>query len=111
MSGIIGGFIGTPPDIITVRMQNDAKLPMDQRRNYHNAFNGLYRLFKEEGLRRAFTGASAHMGRSIVMTVGQLAFYDEAKSRLIKTGKFQDNLITHFTASVLAGDVATGRGI
>lgn len=88
-------------------MQNDAKLPMDQRRNYKNAFNGLYRLFREEGLRRSFTGAMAHIGRSIVMTVGQLAFYDETKTRLIQTHYFKDNLLTHFTASAIAGSIAT----
>lgn len=88
-------------------MQNDAKLPMEQRRNYKNAFDGLYRLYKEEGARRSFTGASAHMSRSIVMTIGQLAFYDEAKSRLIQTGYFKDNPFTHFTASLIAGGIAT----
>lgn len=80
---------------------------MNQRRNYKNAFNGLYRLFREEGLRRAFTGATAHMGRSVVMTIGQLAFYDETKTRLIHTGYFKDNIFTHFTASAIAGSMAT----
>lgn len=106
-SGLIGGFIGTPADIITVRMQNDAKLPRDQQRNYRNAFNGLYRLYTEEGLRRCFTGATSHMGRSVVMTVGQLTFYDEVKGHLMRTGQFSDNLLTHFTASLTAGAIAT----
>lgn len=28
------GFIGTPGDMVNVRMQNDVKLPPDQRRKY-----------------------------------------------------------------------------
>ena len=32
--GCMGGIIGTPCDLVNVRMQNDSKLPLDQRRNY-----------------------------------------------------------------------------
>lgn len=32
MAGAIGGFVGTPGDMINVRMQNDIKLPVEQRR-------------------------------------------------------------------------------
>lgn len=31
-AGIVGGFLGTPADVTNVRMQNDAKLPPEQRR-------------------------------------------------------------------------------
>lgn len=31
-SGFAGGIIGTPADMVNVRMQNDVKLPRDQRR-------------------------------------------------------------------------------
>ena len=30
--GAAGGYVGTPADMINVRMQNDMKLPFDQRR-------------------------------------------------------------------------------
>lgn len=39
--------------------------------------------------------------------MGQLAFYDEFKTDLIKTKYFEDNLVTHFTASMAAGLIAT----
>lgn len=32
LSGACGGIVGTPGDLINVRMQNDIKLPVDQRR-------------------------------------------------------------------------------
>jgi len=37
-AGFAGGFVGTPGDMINVRMQNDIKLPPEQRRKYeiHN---------------------------------------------------------------------------
>ena len=31
-AGACGGFVGTPGDMINVRMQNDIKLPPDQKR-------------------------------------------------------------------------------
>jgi len=41
------------------------------------------------------------------MTIGQIAFYDQIKSLLLKTSYFNDNLMTHFTASLMAGMIAT----
>lgn len=41
------------------------------------------------------------------MTVGQLAFYDEVKTQLLKTGYFKENVVTHFTAAVSAASAAT----
>lgn len=32
ISGAMGGFVGTPADMVNVRMQNDVKLPKNQRR-------------------------------------------------------------------------------
>lgn len=33
-AGAAGGFVGTPADMINVRMQNDVKLPVETRRKY-----------------------------------------------------------------------------
>jgi len=34
VSGAVGGAIGTPADMVNVRMQNDIKMPLDKRRKY-----------------------------------------------------------------------------
>lgn len=34
MAGTVGGIVGTPADMVNVRMQNDVKLPPEQRRKY-----------------------------------------------------------------------------
>ena len=107
MSGAIGGIIGAPADLTNVRMQNDSKLPIDQRRNYKHCFEALFRITRTEGFSRLFAGASMASSRGMLVTVGQLAFYDEIKFRLIKSTYFKDNLITHFTASLSAGVIAT----
>ncbi|XP_046453563.1 mitochondrial dicarboxylate carrier-like [Daphnia pulex] len=107
MSGAVGGFVGTPGDMINVRMQNDIKVPEAQRRNYKHAIDGVFRVFREEGFRRLFSGASTATGRAVLMTIGQLSFYDQIKIMLLKSGHFDDNLITHFSASLAAGAIAT----
>ncbi|OQV22620.1 Mitochondrial dicarboxylate carrier [Hypsibius exemplaris] len=49
-AGGIGGLIGAPADLINVRMQNDSKLPVEARRNYKNAVEGLVRVLRQEVL-------------------------------------------------------------
>ena len=41
-----------------------------------------------------------HSHRAILMTIGQLCFYDQIKQTLLATGYFQDNLVTHFSSSL-----------
>ncbi|RXM28631.1 Mitochondrial dicarboxylate carrier [Acipenser ruthenus] len=45
--GFTGGLVGTPADLVNVRMQNDVKLPAHLRRNYAHALDGLYRVWHE----------------------------------------------------------------
>ncbi|XP_053607616.1 mitochondrial dicarboxylate carrier [Plodia interpunctella] len=107
LGGFAGGFVGNPADLVNVRMQNDMKLPPDQRRNYKNAIHGLWRVAATEGVLRLWAGASMTSGRAVLMTIGQIAFYDQIKSKLLLTGYFDDNVITHVTSSLLAGGIAT----
>lgn len=88
-------------------MQNDMALPAEQRRNYKHALDGLIRLVREEGPRSLMRGVWANTSRGVLMTAGQLASYDEFKTLLLKTGLMKDNLATHFSASFMAGFVAT----
>jgi hypothetical protein len=40
-------------------------------------------------------------GRAVLMTVGQLSFYDQVKLFLLRAG-FSDNIVTHFLSSLTA---------
>ncbi|KAF0306287.1 Mitochondrial dicarboxylate carrier [Amphibalanus amphitrite] len=106
-SGACGGLIGSPADMINVRMQNDVILAPDKRRNYKHAVDGLIRVLREEGVRTLFAGGTTATARAILMTVGQLSFYDQAKQTLLRTGYFADDVTAHFTASLIAGGIAT----
>ncbi|XP_019744658.1 mitochondrial dicarboxylate carrier isoform X1 [Hippocampus comes] len=105
--GFTGGFVGTPADMVNVRMQNDMKLPAELRRNYKHAIDGLFRVFREEGLRKLFSGATMASSRGALVTVGQLACYDQAKQLVLGTGMLGDNVFTHFLSSFIAGGCAT----
>ena len=88
-------------------MQNDPKLPPEKRRNYKNCFEALYRIARTEGFSRLYVGFHMATLRGILVTIGQLAFYDEFKQSLLRSKYFQDNFFTHFTASMCAGLIAT----
>ncbi|XP_076866199.1 mitochondrial dicarboxylate carrier isoform X2 [Brachyhypopomus gauderio] len=104
--GLVGGFIGTPADMVNVRMQNDVKIPPHLRRNYAHALDGLARVWRE-GMSKLFSGATMASSRGALITVGQLSCYDQAKQLVLGTGLLTDNIATHFIASVIAGGCAT----
>ncbi|EGD83706.1 dicarboxylate carrier protein [Salpingoeca rosetta] len=108
-AGGCGGIVGTPMDVCNVRMQNDGRLPAAERRNYKHVGNALVRIIREEGIGKLYSGLGPNVIRAMLMTAGQLASYDTFKQLLLTTtgGLFKDNLVTHFTASTLAGGVAT----
>jgi solute carrier family 25 (mitochondrial dicarboxylate transporter), member 10 len=106
-SGFLGGVAGNPADILNVRMQNDAALPVQQRRNYRHALDGLFRMAREEGSASLFRGVWPNSLRAMLMTASQLASYDSFKNALLRLTPLTDNLATHFTASIAAGFVAT----
>jgi len=107
VAGGCGGFVGTPGDMVNVRMQNDIKLPVDQRRNYKHAIDGMARVVKEEGFSKLFSGVDWATGRAMLMTIGQLCFYDQVKMTLLATPYFTDGILTHITSSLTAGAIAT----
>jgi dicarboxylate transporter 10 len=67
----------------------------------------LCRITKTEDSSSLYIGFHKATLRGVLVTIGQLAFYDQFKSGLLNTNYFQDNIITPFTASIMPGFVAT----
>ncbi|KAJ3070558.1 Mitochondrial dicarboxylate transporter [Podochytrium sp. JEL0797] len=107
IGGAVGGLVGSPADLVNVRMQIDGKLPPKERRNYKSAVHGIITIVQTEGLLALFNGVSANVLRAIFMTVGQIATYDTVKNVMIASNQMTDGFAVHFTASVLAALVAT----
>ena len=80
MSGFLGGIAGNPADVLNVRMQHDAALPKDERRNYKNAIDGLIRMTREEGWKSLFRGVWPNSMRAVLMTASQLASCENSLS-------------------------------
>lgn len=108
VAGAMGGLVGNPSDVVNIRMQNDSSLPIEQRRNYRNAFDGIFRIVKDEGMSSLFRGLAPNLVRGVLMTASQVVTYDIAKNILVDNIKMDPSKkSTHFSASLLAGLVAT----
>ena len=70
--------------------------------SYRHAGDGIIRTFREEGFRKLFNGIEWASSRAVLVTVGQLCFYDVIKQWLLNTKYFKDDLITHFSSSLCA---------
>ncbi|ANB15186.1 Dic1p [Sugiyamaella lignohabitans] len=107
-SGLVGGIVGNPADVVNIRMQNDKSCPPELRRNYRNAFDGVRRIIVEEGPKALFRGLVPNCVRGVLMTASQVVSYDRMKYLLVSGfGMDEKKRSTHFSASLLAGLVAT----
>lgn len=94
ISGGVASFCSCPIEICLVRMQADGRLPENQRRNYKSVFHALYRIPKEEGVLTYWRGGSTTVLRAMVVSVSQIATYDQAKAWLASYVKgFRQHLI------------------
>ncbi|CAL8271742.1 unnamed protein product [Gadus morhua 'NCC'] len=95
--GFTGGFVGTPADMVNVRMQNDVKLPPELRRNYKHAIDGLVRVFQEEGLRKLFSGATMASSRGAFGDCGAAGVLRPGQAA--GAGNRRDGMITYSPTS------------
>ncbi|KAF8671497.1 mitochondrial carrier family [Rhizoctonia solani] len=111
MAGGIAGVVGNPGgpslSLAASRITCDFAKPPEKRLNYKHCFDGLYKMIRDEGPSSLARGMAPNVFRSILMNASQLASYDFFKIQLLQTGKFEDNINLHFTASFMAGTVAT----
>jgi solute carrier family 25 oxoglutarate transporter 11 len=78
-AGAVASFVGNPCDLALVRMQSDALLPVDKRRNYTGIFNAVSRVIKEEGVLTLWRGSSPTVLRAIALNTALLASSDQIK--------------------------------
>ncbi|XP_006611477.2 mitochondrial 2-oxoglutarate/malate carrier protein-like [Apis dorsata] len=106
-AGASGAFIGTPAEVVLVRMTSDGRLPKEQRRNYKNVFNAFARIAKEEGITTLWRGSVATMGRAVIVNISQLATYSQAKFLIATKMDIPESVELHFFASMLSGFLTT----
>ena len=77
-AGAVASFVGNPCDLMLVRLQADAALPIDQRRNYKHAGDAFVRIFREEGVQNLWRGTLPTMARCVVLSTCMFVTYDTA---------------------------------
>ncbi|XP_039309659.1 mitochondrial 2-oxoglutarate/malate carrier protein [Solenopsis invicta] len=108
VAGVIGSFIGTPADMILIRMVADENLPPEKRRNYKNAASAIFNVWKTEGFSGLWRGAVPTMGRAAIVNGAQLGTYTRAKMLLrdtdlfSATGYIQNDIPLQFTAAMMS---------
>jgi len=66
-------------EVATVRMSNDATLPIAERRNYTGVVDVVKRIYAEEGPKAFFRGAAPFSQRAALVGVFQVATLDQFK--------------------------------
>ncbi|VVC93699.1 unnamed protein product [Leptidea sinapis] len=97
-------------------LYNGISASLLRQMTYSTARFGIYEAAKqnlapkdvtEEGVLRLWAGSSMACSRAVLMTIGQLSFYDSIKELLLSTPYFEDNVGTHVCSSLFAGGIAT----
>jgi solute carrier family 25 oxoglutarate transporter 11 len=81
LAGGLGSIVGTPADLILVRMQADTTLPEEKRRGYTSFFNAARRIPAEEGVLSLWKGGFPTVVRAMSLNLGMFTTYEEAKER------------------------------
>ena len=78
-TGATAAFISCPMEVATVRMSNDATLPIADRRNYTGVADVVKRIYKEEGVKAFYRGVTPFCQRAALVGVFQVATLDQFK--------------------------------
>lgn len=77
LSGAIAVSIGSPFDIALVRLQSDGMAKPEDRRNYKNVVDALFRTAREEGFGALYHGVAPNILRGMSMNVGMMSCNDQ----------------------------------
>lgn len=84
--GIVAGATAAtaccPVEVGLVRSQADSRAPMEERRNYRGLLDCIRRVSAEEGVATLWRGVGPTVGRGAVVSMTQLASYEQAKEML-----------------------------
>ena len=105
-SGIIGAAAGSPFFLVKTRLQSYSPFrPVGTQHEYRNAWDGLSRIYKAEGVSGLYRGVGAAMIRTGFGSSVQLPTYFFAKRRLVKHAGMEEGPALHLTSSAVSGFV------
>ncbi|CAM6001561.1 unnamed protein product, partial [Sphagnum balticum] len=111
-SGVLAAVVGSPFFLIKVRLQAQSSLPPEMavghQHAYRGALSGLYSVYRDEGIRGLYRGATAAMLRVGVGSGVQLSTYDRCKQVVAGTfGLTNQSVVTHLLSAMTSGLLVT----
>ncbi|KAJ4245804.1 Mitochondrial oxaloacetate carrier protein [Fusarium torreyae] len=105
-SGVLGAAAGSPFFLIKTRLQSYSKsFPVGTQHLYHNAADGLAKIYRAESIPGLYRGVSAAMIRTGFGSSVQLPVYFFAKRKLMDTAGLEEGLPLHLGSSAISGFV------
>jgi solute carrier family 25 oxoglutarate transporter 11 len=115
VAGAVGATVGTPADVILIRMQADRHWEPQYRRQYHSVFDGWATTVRGDGLTSLWRGCLPTVARATLITSCQLPAYFTFKELLcadqhadVRHALHLDDASPDSTAVHLACSVAAG---
>jgi len=107
MAGAVGQFFASPMDLVKVRMQMEYHgIRKGSAPRYKSVPHALRKAFECGGLRSLWAGWVPSVQRAALVNLGNLATYDIAKQKLLKSTSLKDNWVCHTCASAMSGFMA-----
>ncbi|EFA74852.1 transmembrane protein [Heterostelium album PN500] len=104
LAGAFGASMGSPFDLVKVRMQAARMFPNDpQFSNYTSTSRAFAQIIRTEGFRGLTRGMATSAQRTAVGSSIQLSTYFETKRFIINKTGMEDDIYAHLLSSLVAG--------
>nr|XP_026495758.1 mitochondrial 2-oxoglutarate/malate carrier protein-like [Vanessa tameamea] len=84
-AGLAGALAGHPSEVVLVRLMADGPLEpciaCSCPKIYRGTFHALQKICKEEGMRALWRGGTLTLGRSVLVSVGQIGSYSQVREK------------------------------
>jgi len=97
LTGALGSFIFNPIDVVRVRYQRNPNV-------YPSTISAFSIIYTKEGLSGMWSGGSASITRSALLSGSQLATYETFKKAVSKSLNIQDSPLLQSVASIVSGN-------
>lgn len=106
LSGVMGAAAGSPFFLVKTRLQSYSPFrPVGTQHQYRNAWDGLSKIYRAEGVGGLYRGVGAAMIRTGFGSSVQLPTYFLAKRRLIRHAGMDEGPALHLVSSTVSGFV------
>lgn len=102
IAGAIGSAIACPTDVVKIRLM---ALPSGNQWEYRHTLHAFQAIVSNEGIRGLWTGVSATVKRSALVSATAVSSYDHTKHRILNAELLSEGPVLHIVASSIAGFV------